>query len=132
MTTELTIEASGRAPGNVEANSGQRAGPFAPRHVATEPSSGRVDATTSVAVSGRSASRAYRCKWGSRYGWVDGIVTMGTIVGFAAALAAMAGEAFGTLASQMLQTIASTVVPAAPGMVGAGPAIEPRADRRPL
>jgi hypothetical protein len=80
-------------------------------------------------VPGRSASRRYRRTWGSRYGLVDGIVTMGTIVGFAVALAAMAGEWLGTLASSTPQAVATT---AAPATVVAGPEIEPRPDSRVL
>jgi hypothetical protein len=54
-----------------------------------------MDPTVNGAVPGRSASRAYRPGWRSPYGWVEGIVTMGTVIGFTLALASMAGEWLG-------------------------------------
>lgn len=132
MAMQLAIEARGRPPGKTKAKSGQRAVQFVPHRAAAGPPTGRMDATTNVAVSGRSAPRPYRRNWGSRYGLVDGIVTMATIVGFAVALAAMAGEWLGTLTSSMPQPVATTVAPVAPATVAAGPTTGPRAEPGPL
>ncbi len=132
MTTGLAIDAPGRAPGNRDSGSTHCPPQPLPREAIAVPPVGRLDPTDDDAVPGRSASRAYRRRWRSHYGWVEGIVTMGTIIGFTVAPVLMAGEWLGGQVASLTQTIATTVAPAADPTVAAGPAIEPCAGSRPL
>jgi hypothetical protein len=129
---ELTIEAREHASGNAKTNSAQRARQSVPRKAAGAPPIGIADPTANVAIPGRSASHRYRRNWGSRYGWVDGIVTLGTIVGFAVMLALMTGEWLLAPTANLTQLVVAKAAPAATPTVVAGPPIEPHADPRPL
>ena len=132
MTTELAIEAPDRAPGNSKPSRVQRASQPVSRAAVAVPPIARTDPAVGVAVPGRSAARAYRRRWGSRYGLVDGIVTLGTIVGFTVALALMGGEWLGAPTASTAQAVVTKVAPAATPTVATGPTIEPRAAPRPL
>ncbi len=131
MTTELAIEAPDRAPGNRKPSRVQRASQPVLRAAVTVPPIARTDPAVGVAVPGRSAARAYRRRWGSRYGLVDGIVTLGTIVGFSVALALMGGEWLGAPTPSTAEGVVTKAMPAATPTIAAGPTIDTCAGSRP-
>ncbi len=109
MATQLTIEAPGRTPGKLESGSAPRRRQPLPCDAVAVPPVGRADPTVAGAAPGRRASRAYRRSWRSRYAWVEGIVTMGTLIGLTVAPVLMAGEWLGGQVATLTQTIATAV-----------------------